>query len=115
MLTKKKKKKKKNISRMVYYDYLFLIEIVLRELAENICQEKFNNTEKSGLRRNSEYCLGILIGLRTNYIINFHIVCHGNDNNYSLISTDKHSKCMESISLSKKNGKTQLNNIHPRL
>lgn len=115
--------RKKTVSRNVYYDYLHFIEPVLRELAENICIEKFREAVKEndmavgfdaawGHRRNSSNCIGIMMDLKKNQIIAFHIVHHGQEENKTLTSTTKHAKCMESIALFKIIDYTKLSMHH---
>lgn len=52
-----------------------------------------------GHRRNADNCLGILMDLDSGTIIGFHIVHHGKVSNRTTTATNKHAKCMESISL----------------
>ena len=91
-------------------------------MAEKICLSNLKDAKKQeimkvgfdaswGHRRNANNCLGILMDLSTNKIIAFHIVHHGIEQNETLTSTDKHAKCMESISLFKIIENTDINNI----
>lgn len=110
---------KKTVSNSVYYYYLHFIE---PKLAENLCWSKLNETKLQEIkkvafdaswryRRNANNCSGVLIDLNTNAIISFHIVHHGKEENKTLTSTDKHTKCMEAISLFKIIENTDINNI----
>ena len=113
---------KTTVSRTVYYDYLHIIDIVLRKLAIEICLEKLNEAKNQQImyvgfdsswahRRDADHCLGILMDLKTNYIICFELVHHGKETEETLSSTDKHSKCMEGIALTQIIDRSQLNTI----
>lgn len=114
---------KETISRNVYYDYLHLIDIVLRKLAEDNCNEKLEKVRNThpnlvvgfdaswGHPRDANNCLGILMDLQSMLILCFHLVHHGREEAASLSSTQKHAKCMEKISLSEIIERSQLNDI----
>lgn len=100
----------KILSESSYNDYLRIIEPVLRNLAERICNEKLIEALQKGElkvgfdagwshRRNANQCIGTLIDLITGYLLTFQIVHHGNECNLTLTPTEKASKSMEKISL----------------
>lgn len=101
---------KKTVSKSVFYDYLYMIDIILRKLAIEICDQNLIETKKRtkvtvgfdacwGHPRFSDNCIGILMDLFNQKVIGFHIVHHGKLNDTCISSTDKNSKCMEKISL----------------
>ena len=101
---------KKTVSKSVFYDYLHVIEPILREMVIQMCKENLQKAKDEGKlvvgfdacwahRRNSHHCLGILINLLDNLIIAFDVTHHGIEEFETLNSTKKNAKCMEKICL----------------
>lgn len=106
-----------------FHDYQKKLEPALRKLAEQICSEKlYIAMDKAKLvvafdagwshRRNANQCIGILLDLLTGYIISFHIAHHSPEQNDTLTSTTKHSKCMEKICLEKILNRIDITNVN---
>ena len=102
---------RKIISKSCYYDYLHIVGPVIQKLAIKTCQDNLANTLKGEFikvgfdgcwahRRRAHQCMGVLIDLISEKIICYAIAHHGKENDdITIISTDKNSKCLESVNL----------------
>lgn len=91
---------KRTVSKYVYYDYLYMVEPILRAVAERSRQNYFQDTMKKkslklvltphgGIAVMLKTASRIIIDLDSGKIIGFHIVHHGKEENTTMTSTLK--------------------------